>query len=485
MPSPAVLRTIRRRSRLAGAGVALAAVALLVPAAAGAAPRVDGEFALSETPKQLTTGPDGNVWVVLGGAKDVARVTPDGTVTEFDAPTFSAPFGIVTGPDGNLWATYVGGVARIPPGDPAAAVAFPIAALTSPGRIVVGPDGNLWTASGENVLRISPASPATATAFPVAGMGARGIAAATDGQLWIVDFGSQRVVRMATDGSFTTVPVGGGPQDIAAGPDGQVLFTNPGALEQHVGRLTGGATAPLLTPMPGDDPFGVAFGPDGAYWTANFARDTLGRIAVDGSRTTLTGLSAASGPRYLTAGPGNTLWVGLERTSKVARVVGVDPPAGGGGGGGGGGGETPPRDVTAPRISNLSLVRRSFRAGRAVTPEGVRARGGAIGTIVRLRLSEPAAITVAVERPRDGRRSGGRCVAPSRRLRKAKRCTRIQQVGVLRATGREGRNEVAFSGRIKGRSLAPGSYRLRVGARDAAGNVATERPARVTIVRAR
>ncbi|WP_320668805.1 Vgb family protein [Patulibacter defluvii] len=480
MPSSVAPRTLRRRSRTAGLGAVLAAAALLAPAGVGAAPRVDGEFALSEPPKQLAAGPDGNVWVVLGALKDLARVTPDGTVTEYDAPSFSSPFGIVAGPDGNLWATYVGGVARIPPNDPAAAVAFPIAALTSPGRIVVGPDGNLWTASGENVLRISPASPATATAFPVPGMGSRGIAAASDGHLWVVDFGSQRVIRMATDGSFTTVEVGGGPQDIAAGPAGQVLFTNPGAPEQHVGRLTAGTIAPLTTAMPGDDPFGVAFGADGAYWTANFARDTLGRIATDGSRTTLTGLAAGSGPRYLAAGPGNTLWVGLERANKVARVVGVEPPTDGGGGGG-----EVPRDATAPTISDVTLLRRTFRAGRTVTPSGVRARGGAIGTIVRLRLSEPAAVTVAVERLRDGRRSGKRCVAPSRRLRKAKRCTRVQSLGVLRATGTAGRNEVAFNGRLAGRSLAPGSYRLRVGARDAAGNAAKERSVRVTVVRAR
>src|SRR4051794_32593685 len=98
---------------------ALASVGLLAPAALAATPAVTGEFALSETPHHLALGPDGNVWVALeGAAKDVAKVTPDGTVTEYTVPDITSPDGITTGPDGNLWVTQILGVVRFSPSDP-------------------------------------------------------------------------------------------------------------------------------------------------------------------------------------------------------------------------------------------------------------------------------------------------------------------------------------------------------------------------------
>ena len=67
--------------------LATLAAAVLLPAVATAAPAVNGEFPVTEKPGQLTQGPDGNVWVVLGGpTKDLAKITPAGGVTEYDAP---------------------------------------------------------------------------------------------------------------------------------------------------------------------------------------------------------------------------------------------------------------------------------------------------------------------------------------------------------------------------------------------------------------
>jgi streptogramin lyase len=87
---------------------ALLAALALAPATASAAPAVSGEFptvgTLSGGPKHLTQGPDGNIWVVLDSAK-LAKVTPDGAVTEYATSNLVNPIGITTGPDGNLWVT--------------------------------------------------------------------------------------------------------------------------------------------------------------------------------------------------------------------------------------------------------------------------------------------------------------------------------------------------------------------------------------------
>ncbi len=371
-------------------GIVLAVGALLAVFASAAlgAPTVNGEFAVTGTPSHLALGPDGNVWVTLSdGGNKLAKVTPDGAVTEYNPVSITgAPVGITAGPDGNMWVTDAGHVASFGTGDPASAAETAVAGITDPRGITTGPDGNLWTASADKLVKIPPGAPATATSVTIAGMGARDIASGTDGKLWIADFGGQQIVAATTAGVPTFHPVGGGPQGVAAGPGGQVGYTNPGAVTQTIGSLALGAT-PLSTDTPASVPFGMVFGSDGAYWTANFAAQNLGRLTTDGTYTTLPGLSAASGPRYITAGASNTLWVSLETAKKIARVTGVVAPAttGGGGTGGtggtGGGGTT--ADTVAPVISGLGMAS-AFRVGAESTP--LAAAGVATGTTIRFTL---------------------------------------------------------------------------------------------------
>ncbi len=311
----------RRPALLLGAALCACAIAA---SPASAAPKVDGEFAVSGvgTNNELTTGPDGNIWVTLDQTNDLAKITPDGTVTEYNPANVTAPIGITAGPDGNLWVTQAGGVASFSPADPDAAVKFAINDITDARPIVSGPDSNLWTVSGANVIRIPPANPAGSTSFPVLVAG-RDIDASTDGNLWVADFGSQ-VVSVTTAGVPTAYPTGAGSglQAIAAGAAGQVAYADPTSNPQQVGRLKAGGT-PEKTETPGD-PFGVAFGADDAYWIPRFAAGDLVRLTADGKETTLSGLSAGAGPRRIATGPNNTLWVTEDTANKVARVTGVE-----------------------------------------------------------------------------------------------------------------------------------------------------------------
>jgi hypothetical protein len=137
-------------------------------------------------------------------------------------------------------------------------------------------------------------------------------------------------------------------------------------------------------------------------------------------------------------------------------------------------------DRTAPSIGGLAMAPAAFRAA---------ARGPtlsrAVGTRLRWRLSEAATVTFRVQRAAKGRRVGGRCVRQSRRNRARRRCTRYVTLrGSFRRTGAAGANRARFSGRLRGRKLKPGRYRLLAEARDRAGNK-TRRPAtkRFRIVR--
>lgn len=297
----------------------------LIAAPGWSDPVADGVFAVSDvgTNNQITVGPDGAIWLTLQGAKDVARIGLDGVVTEYDDPGVTAPIGITAGPDGNLWVTYTGGVARFAPASPTTMVKTALADIVDPRAITVGPDGNLWTASADKVLAIPVANPAGATTFASTGvMGARWITSGSQQNVWVADFGGQRIVRVTTAGVGASFPTGGGPQGIAGGPNGQVLFSDPGTNPQTIGRLTASVET---TPTPMADPFGVTFGTDGAYWVAQFAANSLGRLTPNGEYSTLA-LPAGSGPRQITAGPANTLWVTLDNTEQVARVSGVVAP---------------------------------------------------------------------------------------------------------------------------------------------------------------
>ena len=139
----------------------------------------------------------------------------------------------------------------------------------------------------------------------------------------------------------------------------------------------------------------------------------------------------------------------------------------------------PPADTTPPSLTALALSPTRFRAAR---------RGPSIaaktGSRISYKLSEAATLTFRVERAAAGRRAHGRCVKPKRANRTLKRCTRYTALrGVLTREGAAGTNSFTFTGRLRGRKLRAGRYRLRAVATDAAGNRSATRRGAFRIVR--
>ena len=456
-----------------------------------AAPAVNGVYDVSDKPGKLVEGADHNVWVVING-NTLARFTPAGDKQEFPLPGVNGAKGITSGPDGNLWLTAPNHLYRVKPSDPGATPTdFTINDIIQPQAIVPGPDGNLWTASADKVLRIPVADPANPTLFTLTSTmspSARGIARSGD-LLWVVDF-SGAIVSITTAGVQKPFDVGGLPQEVGGGPNGQVLYANPGTMPQTIGRLVPGGM-PLTTERPNADPFGIVFGQDGAYWVAEFAAGDLARVTTAGAVTTLSGLKGA---REVTTGPGNTLWVSLESQNpgegKVARVTGVELPV-----------VTPPviqppapgpalpvpADKTAPVISKLRITPTRLRRGLAPllpvakTPAASKPKPAAK---VSLTLSEAATVTFTAERLVPGRRKGTRCVAPTRRNRRVRPCRRARPAGgAVRLALPAGNNVLGFSGRLF-EVLGPADYRLVAVARDGAGNKSAARRAAFTLLRA-
>jgi hypothetical protein len=105
-----------------------------------------------------------------------------------------------------------------------------------------------------------------------------------------------------------------------------------------------------------------------------------------------------------------------------------------------------------------------FLAGIAIAPR--RFRPGAGGATVSFALSEAARISFRVERLVRGRLLGRRCIA-GRRTGAA--CLKHVSKGSFEFDATSGANVARLSGRLSGRALPPGRYRLTAVARDASG----------------
>src|SRR5436305_6562797 len=319
---------------------AVVALALQAPSA-HAAPTLAGTFpttgTLSGTPGRLAAGSDGNVWFVINSSTDnkqLGKITPSGAVTEYATPGNDSLIGITAGPDGNIWATTIGNVVKITPGDPTTATEFVDPNILSQSEITTGPDGNLWAGSNTGVVKIPPGNPGGVHDTFFSGLftgTALGITAGGDGNLWVAnntaDPNTSTIVRVSTSGVVQGTPTPAGntlqQSELAAGPPGQVTFTEPigGGVPERVGRVDYSGNV-AFTDMPGGlgDPVGITLGNDGAYWIANFGADKVRRMTPAGDVTEPISFAANSGPRQITKGPNDTLWVSLETAQKIAKI---------------------------------------------------------------------------------------------------------------------------------------------------------------------
>lgn len=262
-----------------GPGDAIHEYPVPVPPAAPLTPGVLGTEAIHSPgelpgPGSMVAGPDGNMWFTEGGDSfgvsgvyggQIAKIAPNGVVTEYQIPSTNAePRTITAGPDGNLWFTestlHGGAVGRITPNGEIRIFALPES--HEPGGIAPGRDGALWF---------------------------------TD-----VVFGRQRIVGMighiTTSGEVSDFPLStpeAQPDSITAGKEGDMWFTafpppKPGAngpplagpTSGRIGRITmGGRVTEFGSHHAALE---ITQGPDGDMWFTQIASNALGRIAPNG-----------------------------------------------------------------------------------------------------------------------------------------------------------------------------------------------------------
>jgi len=324
-----------RIPRIATRALLLAVIGLLLTCAAASAATVTEFFddiTLGSSPREITTGPDGNLWFTEPDADQIARITPSGVVTEFSEgiDEGSEPLGITAGPDGNLWFTeYTAGqIGRIDP-DTGVVTEFSVGITpgSSPRSIVAGPpgDNSLWytDSNGRRIGRVNATTGAVTEIDVNSGVGGGPdeITVGPDGNLWFTELanGIGRVTPAATP-VFTRFPGSFGQFAITTGPDDNLWTTD------SFGPIRRFTTAPVVTgtfPLqPEISAQGITSGPDDNLWFADGAFDSIGRITPSGVVAIVTGaISVGSRPQDITTGPDGNLWFTQPGLDQIGRIT--------------------------------------------------------------------------------------------------------------------------------------------------------------------
>jgi NHL repeat len=222
--------------------------------------------------------------------------------------------------------------------------------------------------------------------------------------------------------------------------------------------------------------FGVAMGAGDIYTIAGSGAAGFGG---DGGAGTAALLSEPNGVAFDAAG--DVLFA--DSGNNRVRIVYAAPASGSGPGAPAPRGSGPPgARRKAPSLGNVRQSHSRWREGRAPARISRRHRAP-VGTTFSFTLDQSATVTLRFTQRVPGRRRGRRCVAPSHRNAKRRRCTRTVMVATLSSAAHAGLDKLAFQGRVsRGRKLRPGRYTVLVRATNAAGSSAT-RSLTFTIVR--
>jgi virginiamycin B lyase len=250
-------------------------------------------------PFALTSGPDGQVWFTEITGNKIGHIpvtaTSGSDISEIALPTGGSPMGITGGSDNALYFTEEIGnrVGRIPTN---ATSTSAITEITLPvaGSLPVGmgtaADGTIWfteVAGAVNSVAHMPvgatlASQITAFPIPTAGGIPIWIAPGAAGSMNVTEQNARKIGSIpngaTSTAQITEFSAGTNlPWQNVLGPDGAIWFAE--FTSNKVGRIaTDGTLLEFTLPTAGAQVTGVTTGPDGAIWFTEENKGIIGKI---------------------------------------------------------------------------------------------------------------------------------------------------------------------------------------------------------------
>ena len=161
------------------------------------------------------------------------------------------------------------------------------------------------------------------------GSSAQEITAGPDGNMWFTEY-PPRIGRITATGDVTEfdVPDAFLLYSITTGPDGSLWFTaTRGGAEEYIGRITtAGVVTEFLVPTRAAGLGGIAPGPDGNLWFTEQVVNKIGRVTTNGHFTEFSlppcqGFLNSCYPQGIVAGPDGNLWVTSLAFNNLWRVT--------------------------------------------------------------------------------------------------------------------------------------------------------------------
>jgi hypothetical protein len=243
---------------------------------------------------------------------------------------------------------------------------------------------------------------------------------------------------------------------------GAAITGQASAISTTSATLGGTATNPDL--VAGSASF--QYGPTTAYGLSTAAQPVAPGTSAGPFTATIAGLTSATTYhfRVVSSNAAGTA-LGADQTFVTATI--------------------PPPPPQAPVLGSISVnphnVLPDTGRGASLARKGKRRRGATISYTD----TEKGLTTFTVLSPRRGFRAGRSCVAkrPRQHRRKQLRCTRYVKLGSFTHADLAGANHFHFTGRVNGRSLRIGPYRLQAVARNASGQASPSRAINFQIIR--
>jgi sugar lactone lactonase YvrE len=301
-----------------------------------------GTAAQFNTPAAIAFGADGTMYVADRSNHKIRSVSPQGVVN-----------------------TLAGSVAGYADGTGTAAK------FNIPIGLVVGTDGNIYVSdmSNHKIRKVTPQGVVTTLAGSTAGnadgagvsaqfFNPFGITTASDGTLYVADFGNSTIRKMTLNGNVTTFAGGligdindvgllarfKTPSGIVYGTDGNLYVADngnhkikkiqpDGKVTTLAGSIQGSANG-VGTAAQFNFPHSIAMSPDGYLYVSDLYNHIIRKISLNGNVKTLAGMSGSAGfmngeaedavfnePNGLAATADGTLYIADFNNHKIRKIT--------------------------------------------------------------------------------------------------------------------------------------------------------------------